>query len=259
MGKAPAFQFYVRDWLADPELRMASHSTKGIWIDLLCFMWEAQERGKLVGSKDRLRLLVGATESDFDLFLSECQSLNFATIIISKPSSVTLSDNNVTLINRRMHGEYINRQNTRLRTERWRKKRKCDNDVTHSSSSSSSIPPISPVPGEGERVVLVKRNSSEKIPLKDAVQEVLAVLNDTRSEITGKPSNRTVSDNITARLKEGYTVNELCRIVLFKATQDHFRKDNAMYLQESTLFRKSNAKRYLEEANEWKDQTPLEN
>ena len=39
MGKAPAFQFYARDWLTDPELKMVSYQTKGIWIDLLCIMW----------------------------------------------------------------------------------------------------------------------------------------------------------------------------------------------------------------------------
>lgn len=243
MGKAPAFQFYVRDWLADPELRMASHSTKGVWIDILCFMWEASTRGELTGTRDQLRKLVGATEADIDLFFTEAKTLNFA--------DVTECNKIVTLKNRRMYSEYKDRQNTRLRVKRHRLKRECNSDVTVTSSSSSSNTPYIPQKGD----VMVKRNSSEKIPLQDAIQEVLSVLNDTRTEITGKPSKRKVSDNIKARLREGYTVNELCRIILFKATQNHFRKDNAMYLRESTLFKKSNAKTYLEEANEWKDQS----
>jgi len=128
-------------------------------------------------------------------------------------------------------------------------------DLSAEKCRLSPSPSPSPSPScraaDKNAAALVGRSSSEKIPLKDAVQEVLTVLNDTRAEITGKPSSRKVDDNIKARLKEGYTVNELCRIIVFKATQDHFRKDNAMYLRESTLFRKSNANTYLEEANEW--------
>ena len=71
MAKAPAFQFYVKDWLSDPLLRMASHSSKGIWIDLLCFMWESPERGKLEGSINQLMKMVGASTEDFNLFLEE--------------------------------------------------------------------------------------------------------------------------------------------------------------------------------------------
>lgn len=47
MAKQPAFQFYVGDWLKDPNLRRCSHAAKGVWIDALCLMFESEERGVL--------------------------------------------------------------------------------------------------------------------------------------------------------------------------------------------------------------------
>jgi len=239
MGKAPAFMFYVRDWLSDPELRMASHGTKGIWIDMLCFMWEASVRGELIGTEEQLKKLVGANERDMSVFMTEAKSLNFA--------DVTECNEIVTIRNRRMYAEYKERQNTRLRVQRYREKNKRNSELTPSSSYSYSNPPISPLKGG----VMVKKTSTEKIPIDEAVKEVLTLLNETRAEITGKPSNRTADKEIRARLKQGYTVHELCRIVLFKAEDEHFRQNGAKYLVPSTLFRPCHIQEYLDGANEW--------
>ena len=48
MGKLPAFQFYPGDWMKDPALRMASKAARGMWIDMLCLMFECEERGVLI-------------------------------------------------------------------------------------------------------------------------------------------------------------------------------------------------------------------
>jgi len=132
MAKAPAIQFYVKDWLSDPELRMASHSTKGIWIDMLCYMWESSERGKICGTLEQIKKLVSATDEDMDLFLSEAKTLQFC--------DVTICNKNVTVINRRIHQDYKDKQNTRLRVKRFREKQKGNADVTPSSPSPSPSP-----------------------------------------------------------------------------------------------------------------------
>lgn len=141
MSKAPAFQFYIKDWLSDPELKMASHSTKGIWIDILCFMWESSERGKIKGTIEQIKKLVSATNSDMDLFILEAKMLNFCDITnctnLGTVTNRTEMYQNVTIINRRMHQEYINKQNTRLRVQKYRRKQKSNTNVTPSSSSSS--------------------------------------------------------------------------------------------------------------------------
>lgn len=46
--KAPAFQFYVMDWLTDSELRCCSREARAIWVDILCHMHLSRIRGKLV-------------------------------------------------------------------------------------------------------------------------------------------------------------------------------------------------------------------
>jgi hypothetical protein len=47
MGKLPAFLFYPADWLTEPNLRRCSHAAKGVWIDLLCIMFQSETRGVL--------------------------------------------------------------------------------------------------------------------------------------------------------------------------------------------------------------------
>ena len=64
MSKLPAFQFYPGDWLKDPNLRRCTHAAKGVWMDLLCLMFESEERGVLATagvawSDDEIALAVG--------------------------------------------------------------------------------------------------------------------------------------------------------------------------------------------------------
>ena len=136
MGKAPAFQFYVMDWLSDPQLKMASHSTKGIWIDFLCFMWRSPIKGKIDGTMEQLQKLVGANDTDFNTFINDIKTL--------KIGDVTESNKIVTLCNRRMYRDWKEKENTRLRVKRYRAKRECNGGVTVPSSSSSSSSVLEP-------------------------------------------------------------------------------------------------------------------
>lgn len=84
MGKAPAFQFYVRDWLIDPQLRMATHTAKGVWIDCLCYMWEAPARGELTGTREDLSRVLNLHDSyTLDDFIREIEGCGFADIDIT--------------------------------------------------------------------------------------------------------------------------------------------------------------------------------
>ncbi|MEM9372611.1 MAG: hypothetical protein AAGA55_03125, partial [Planctomycetota bacterium] len=48
MAKQPAFQFYPGDWLKDPALRLCTPAARGAWIDMLCLMFESEDRGHLI-------------------------------------------------------------------------------------------------------------------------------------------------------------------------------------------------------------------
>ena len=50
--KAPAFQFYANDWLADTQLGRVSLLAHGLWINLLCRMWVSDRQGYLIGDSE---------------------------------------------------------------------------------------------------------------------------------------------------------------------------------------------------------------
>jgi hypothetical protein len=43
----PSMQFYPKDWLSDVGLQSCSYKAKGLWMDLICYMWMSPERGLL--------------------------------------------------------------------------------------------------------------------------------------------------------------------------------------------------------------------
>lgn len=47
MSKLPSFQFYPGDWRKDANLSRCSKAAKGVWIDMLCLMFECPIRGVL--------------------------------------------------------------------------------------------------------------------------------------------------------------------------------------------------------------------
>lgn len=122
----------MKDWLSDPELQCVSASSRGMWIDALCYMWEAPERGKLAGTPEEMAKLLRATNGDFTQFMNDVKRHKFAT--------VTIRDNEVTLINRRMFREQKSKENHALRQDKYRVRQKSDNEVTPPSPSPSPSP-----------------------------------------------------------------------------------------------------------------------
>lgn len=46
------FQWFPRDWMNEYALRACSPAARGVWIDALCIMWDAPERGTLTCIND---------------------------------------------------------------------------------------------------------------------------------------------------------------------------------------------------------------
>ena len=46
--KLPWMKFYPADWRADPALRMCSLAARGLWMEMLSIMHEADPRGSLL-------------------------------------------------------------------------------------------------------------------------------------------------------------------------------------------------------------------
>jgi hypothetical protein len=46
--KLPAFQFYPGDWRKDPGVQSLNYHDRGVWMEILCLMFESEHRGKLM-------------------------------------------------------------------------------------------------------------------------------------------------------------------------------------------------------------------
>lgn len=78
MSKQPWLKFYPADWRADPALKVSSLAARGLWVEMLAIMHEAEPRGCLA-VKGRpvtaamLATLVGSDENTVNLLLNELE------------------------------------------------------------------------------------------------------------------------------------------------------------------------------------------
>lgn len=78
--KRPAFQFYPGDWMKDPSLRSCSAAARGLWIDIICLMFESPTRGHLLQSSgtlvtpDQLARITGETPRHTRALLAELEA-----------------------------------------------------------------------------------------------------------------------------------------------------------------------------------------
>lgn len=93
---APWMKFYPTDWRADPALRMCSLASRGLWMEMLCVMHEAEPYGSLrVNGKPlserQLAVLSGASMDECASLLSELEE-----------SGVFSRDDSGVIVSRRM-------------------------------------------------------------------------------------------------------------------------------------------------------------
>jgi uncharacterized protein YdaU (DUF1376 family) len=105
--KLPFMQFYPGDYIRDT--RALSAEAKGVWMDALCFMWDAKERGVLRNTMDGFARMFGVTVDAFDAVLMQFD-VNTICDVTRESSGV------VTLMSRRMTKEEGTRSGNR-----WRK------------------------------------------------------------------------------------------------------------------------------------------
>jgi len=127
--KRPAIMFYTGDWMKDPHLGQCSPGTRGIWMDLLCAMHEAQD-AKLMGTAASLSRICRCTAEEMQEALKE--------LAITQTANVTFSNDRVTIICRRMEKEFKERDGNVLRVKKHREKRSSNENVMTPSSVSVS-------------------------------------------------------------------------------------------------------------------------
>jgi hypothetical protein len=132
VGKRPSFQFYPGDWMRDPGVRGVSFAAKGLWIDLLCLMFEGDSKGYLsVAGKpvsmDGLSRMTGCPEVELTSLLGELRDWNVFS---------TAKDG--TIYSRRMVKDEEERKQTRRRVNRHRKSNGAGNEDVMEKKRSSN-------------------------------------------------------------------------------------------------------------------------
>jgi len=75
--KAPAMQFYVKDWLSDEAVGASTLQTQGLWMRILCLLFLSTTRGELTRTHEEWCRMTGCSRRQFDEFLTEARALLF--------------------------------------------------------------------------------------------------------------------------------------------------------------------------------------
>lgn len=83
--KRPSFQFYPADWRKDQGLKLCSLAARGLWIDLMCLMHDAEPYGYLTINgqpmqPEQIARLIGESPKDVRKCMSELQENNVFSI-----------------------------------------------------------------------------------------------------------------------------------------------------------------------------------
>jgi len=120
--KFPWMQWFVSDWLTDPQVSICEPATRGILMDWICNMQLLDRSGSITGKRDILARLGRCTIVQVDAAL---QDLN-----TTQAADVTFRNDVVTVTNRRMKREYLARKNGAIRVQRHRSNVACNGLVT---------------------------------------------------------------------------------------------------------------------------------
>ena len=134
MSKLPYMQFYPDQWMTEAGLRACSLAARGLWMDLLCHMWKATERGVLKTGKQVWGLAEIANAVSVDP--KTAQDL-LSDLLLHDVTERRKKDG--ALICRRMVRDEKVRKQTRKRVAHVRDlKRVCNADVTREKSDVRS-------------------------------------------------------------------------------------------------------------------------
>jgi hypothetical protein len=81
LPKEPWSKFYWSDWRGDPKLRMCGFGARGLWMDMLSIMHEAEPRGHLLiagvaPSPKQIAAVTGGTVSEITKLMNELEMAN---------------------------------------------------------------------------------------------------------------------------------------------------------------------------------------
>lgn len=112
MAKMQWMKFFPQDYLYDT--RILTPEERSLWMDLLCFMWNSTERGKIEATRQNVAQMAGLEWLRFNILIDSIKD--------KKVAEVTDGNEKVTIISRRMLREENERESSRIRKRRYDEK-----------------------------------------------------------------------------------------------------------------------------------------
>jgi len=78
--KVGYLHLYTGDWLTDPALSLCSPATRGVWVDLICYMHRSNQGGKLIATREQLTRYARCSDIALDMAIYELQTTRTADI-----------------------------------------------------------------------------------------------------------------------------------------------------------------------------------
>ena len=114
--KLPFMKFFQDDWIKDT--RILSAEARGVWIDFICFVWEAEPRGILTNSLEEWSRIVGLPIEKLKEILNELKNSGVADITFGNDEC----NANVTVSCRRIVRDETSREKSKVRVSKYRER-----------------------------------------------------------------------------------------------------------------------------------------
>jgi uncharacterized protein YdaU (DUF1376 family) len=110
---SPAFSFYVRDWIADVNVRAMSNEARGVYIDLLALCWQ---EGTLPRDPAQLKRIARLTAAEFRRIWPQLEPCFTLT-----PDGYRQKRLELERVKQRAHKAAVSQRGTAGAAARWRK------------------------------------------------------------------------------------------------------------------------------------------
>jgi hypothetical protein len=162
----PWMKFYPSDWRSDPMLRLCSLAARGLWIELMCLMHEAEPYGSMLVNgkrinKTQMAALVGIPEKECSALMLELEG-----------AGVFSRDEDGTIFSRRMRRDHKKAEDGRVSiAKRWGEKdgnSKTADEPNRSPNRSDNV-------SSADAPNTQKPEARSQIPEKEGTREVALV------------------------------------------------------------------------------------
>ena len=158
----PAILFYTGDWLKDPAVRCMSLGARGLWIDMLCLMYESPTRGflSLMDGKPvtavQLARMVGGTLKEIESLLSEMRGCG----------TFSVTDDGVMFSRRMVADEELRELKSKAGKASARARQSANTIATESQQNANTSP--TPLEDETEHELVLHNSSSNYLEHREA-------------------------------------------------------------------------------------------